>query len=368
MRIIKKLFQKAYSTYLRIRFNLPAGSARMTAISFLKDYRNKKLPFREIRKIHRRGFLVTDWCLMGLTEDNYKNYMNNVDYFRLHPINGIYSNWIDDKLTLKYLCAGTALDAYMPEYYYQIDQNGRVLCLMDVPVRKHTASARDVAAQLKEKGTLAIKQVAGSIGSGFYKGEYRDGTYYLNGKAMTEQEFCKCIGNLRNYLVIEYLRPHEAIAAYCPDTVNCIRYLAGRVDGKPKLLKGYIRFGTKRSGFVENYNAGGVLCYLDETGRFLHGNVMSENGLSNCQINTHPDSGTELTGTIPMWDEILKAVDAFSLHFPQLNYMGLDFVVTLDNKVKVLEINSLTSLDGIQLDGPVFASNSAGFYKGLLGK
>ena len=363
MSAVKKIVHKVYQIWLRVRWKMGAGGASLLGEAFLSDYERKKLPAGQIWKIHAKGFTVADWCLMGVTLDNCKDFLATRDYYRLHPVNGEFNHWIDDKLTLKYLCAGTKLDRYMPKYYYQIDSRGRIMCLMDAPEVKHEPTAGDIARLLEQERTLAIKLVAGSVGTGFYKGEYRDGRYALNGEEMEQEAFCKAIEKLRDYIVIEYLQPHEELAAYCPDTVNCIRYLTGRINGRLQMLKGYIRFGTKQSGFVENYNAGGVLCYLGTDGSFTKGNIMSESGLKNQTVTIHPDSSKELRGIIPMWEEVERAVEQFDLHFPQLRYMGLDFVITSDHKVKVLEINSLTSVDGFQLDGPVYKTNAAEFYR-----
>ena len=363
-----KLWTNMYRSFLRKRWNISPVGARVLSNFFWSDYEQKIMPYHKIWNIHSKGFTVTDWCFLGLNDSNYKEYMTNVEYCKMHRINGWVSIWIDDKLTLKYICAGTELDKYLPEYYYQIDGEGNVLCLMDCPDRKNSADAHDVAALLEKKGVLAIKLIVGSIGVGFYKGEFKDGYYYLNGEKLDLDGFCQKIGSLRNYLIIEYLRPHKELAEYCPSTVNCIRYLIGRINGQMEMIKGYIRFGTKQSRFVENYNAGGVLCYLDEEGQFTEGNIIDAQNHKNCIIDHHPDTGKELKGKIPMWDEIVEAGKAFDLHFPQMKYLGMDFVVTSDNRVKLLEINSLTSLDGIQLNGSILKTKSAAFYRERMNK
>ncbi|MBQ8830406.1 MAG: hypothetical protein IJ017_02260 [Oscillospiraceae bacterium] len=363
---MKRILIMAYKIYLMLRWKLTLTSAGFLAENFIGDYREKLLSHAEIFSIHRKGFCASDWCILGLNKENYKDYLSDVDYYRMHPINGKYSSWIDDKLTLKYLCAGTPLDKYMPEYYYQINAEGRILCLMDAPVIKNSCTVEDIAELLQQKGVLAIKLIAGAIGAGFYKSEFKNGAYFLNGKEMSLSEFCSAMGKLRNYIIIEYLYPHEMLAKYCPSTVNCIRYLMGRVNGQTEMLKGFIRFGTKKSGFVENYNAGGVLCYLDENGKFEKGNIISEDRRHNCVVDVHPDTSALLQGEIPLWDEVVCACEAFSIHFPQLKYLGMDFVITDDNRVKVLEINSLTSLDSIQLDTPVWKTKLAEFYRQLM--
>lgn len=94
-------------------------------------------------------------------------------------MNGSFSHWIDDKLTLKYLCVGTVLDQYMPKYYFQVTEEGKVLPLSDAPRGlKNEVNVSAVSLLLKQIGELAIKRVAGSLGEGFYKAEYKDGVYF----------------------------------------------------------------------------------------------------------------------------------------------------------------------------------------------
>lgn len=52
---------------------------------------------------------------------------------------------------------------------------------------------------------------------------------------------------------------------------------------------------------------------------------------------------------------------------PQMKYMGFDFVVTDREQVKLLEINSLTSLDSIQLDRSILETeNGKWFFSSLM--
>ena len=334
----------------------------MLARSFIGDYKNRTLPFIKTLLVHKKGFTAADWCYLGLNKENYRNYLSDADYMMMHPLNGRFSAWIDDKLTLKYLFAGTELDCYMPKYYYQIDSLGRVLRLIDSEEKSGGVFYESIAELLEKKKELAIKRIAGELGEGFYKAEFQNNVYYMNGRQMSKDEFCKKLAVLKDYLITEYLHPHRELAQYCPDTVNSIRYLLGKMDEKLVMLKGFIRFGTKQSGFVENYNAGGVLCYLDQYGRFTEGNIIDKNFHKNQVISTHPDNGQELKGIIPKWDEITKVGRLLETHFPQLTYLGIDIVVTDSEEVKILEINSLTSLDTLQMDGSILEKSSAGEY------
>ncbi len=130
-----------------------------------------------------------------------------------------------------------------------------------------------------------------------------------------------------------------------------------------KMIKSFLRLGTKASGFVENYNAGGVLCYVTESGDFRNGNVFDALSGTNKIITEHPDTKQRLEGKIPLWNELQNAAKQFGMHFPQMQYLGIDFVITNKNEVKVLEINSLTSLDCLQLDGSVLKTSQGNFYR-----
>lgn len=343
--MIKKVLKKIYLK----KKGLKGFSGGVVIKWFKNDYKNKYKSLIETMKIHKRGFSVTDWCFFGLDNSNYKDYLSSVKYIKMHPINGEYTKWIDDKLTLKYILSKTELDKCMPEYYFQIDAKGNLLKLMDL--EQDNTSARDALnVLLKQRKELAIKRISGSVGEGFYKAEYTEGFFYMNGKKLNEEEFNQLIASLKNYLIIEYLKPHKELAKFCPNTANSIRYLAGRIDGKMEMIKSFIRFGTKDSGFVENYNAGGVLCYINKNGEFTYGNIINREKVSNEIICEHPDSNEALNSNIPLWNEIETIIDLLDKLFPQMKYLGVDFVVTSENEVKMLEINSLTSLDTIQLD------------------
>lgn len=362
-----ELIRKALRFYTRKRWRIKDPYiAKHLLEDFIDDYKQHKMPYFKIWEVHHRGFTVSDWMFLKLTKYNYRSYLSNVQYYRMHPLNGKYSYIIDSKWTLKQHCVGTELDKYMPKYYYSIDSEGKIERLMDCPYENEIASKEDIARLLRDEGPLAIKLVSGSIGKGFIKGEFRGEKFILNGEELDENEFCTRISELRNYLITEYLYPHNELAKYCPYTCNCIRYLAGRFDGKMQMLKGFIRFGTEKSGFVENYNAGGVLCYLNKKGEFCCGNEIDFISGQNCLIDEHPDNGTRLEGKIPHWAELLEAVNKFGEVLPQLSYLGIDFVITSDERVKVLEINSLTSLDSLQLDSSILETEAGRFYRKLM--
>lgn len=310
---------------------------------------------------HHRGFPLEVWTELGLDERDWRSYLSTARYYAMQPLNGRFTAWVDDKLLMKYLCAGTELDRYMPAYYYLIDEDGRVCALPDAKGNGY-ADAGEIIALLREKGRLALKKITGACGEGFYKAEYSGSAYLLNGQRMGEEDFARVLSGLRSYIVTEYIRPHPELAELYSDAPNTIRYLVGRVGEEWMLLQAFIRFGTAASGCVEGYRLGGVRCYIDADGRYSGGNVIDPATGRNRVIDVHPDNGRPLRGRIPQWEEIVQAAELYCKRFPQMKYLGFDFVVAEDGRVKILETNSLSALDAIQQDSPVCDTDAWAFF------
>lgn len=329
-------------------------------LNLIKDYLKPpvKMNVFQVASIHRKGFTVSDWMFMGLNKDNYREYLSSKQYNSYHPISGFYSKLIDDKLTFKYILNGTPYEKNSPDYYWLIDEEGEFLPLMDWDGNTEKLGDEDALAFLKAKGKLAVKLATGSVGRGFYKAEYRDGKVFVNNEEMEDERFFTFLHTRKNYIVMEYLTSHADLREFGPETANTLRYLLCRMDSKYYMMKAYARFGTLNSGVVENFARGGVLCYLKEDGTFHGGYVMNATPtkMESKYVSEHPDTHKPLVGTVPCWNEIQRVAEGIAKLIPQIKYLGLDFVVTDKGEVKLLEINSLTSLDGLQMDGSILAT------------
>lgn len=339
----------------------------MLAHQYYTDYKQRKASFWKIASVHLKGWSYCDWNIIGVTNENRKGYLCTRDYCSLHPFNGSYSSWIDDKLTLKYILNGTEAGKYMPDYYYELMSDGRIVRLMDLKA-EYGATTEGIAKLLRDRGLLAFKLVKASLGVGFYRAEFKDGKYWMNGEEMDLQSFSNKLKGLKSYLITEYLLPHPEIAKLCDKSVGCLRYIVGRnLDGNVVDVYSFMRFGTKRSKFVENYNSGGVLSIING-GKYIGGNILDAQTQKNIKISKHPDTGIDLQGSIPHWNEIKKAAHIVADVMPQMSYMGIDFCVTNEDKVKIIEINSLSSLDSIQTDQSIFNTPGGDFFKERLYK
>ena len=244
---MKKVFSKILKLLLSF-VGFKGYSSTLMLKALKKDIINKDIPFRSKIWAWRRGFLGTRVFTYGINESNYKNHMPDFDYFKLHPINGKYSKWIDDKLTMKYILA--PFNEFLPKYYFQID-DGMILKLMDLP-EGINANIEGIIQLLLTDGNLAVKRLGGSLGEGFYRLTYNNGDFYINTNKACIQQVVELLSNLRGYLVTEYIIAHKDIRKVYDVTPNTLRVLVIKDRGKKaQITGGFMRFGTKESGLLE---------------------------------------------------------------------------------------------------------------------
>lgn len=302
------------------------------------------------------------WCLQhGFTMEyfnlyghenlraNYKKYLSSRQYNKLHPINGMFSLWIDDKLTIKHVFS--KFDEFLPRYYFDIE-DGKALKLADCPDSVKQDGFEGVLELIRQEKKIALKQLLGAFGIGFYRLEYIDGEYYITGEKASAEEIKTLLKSLNYYLVTEYITNHETIYNIWPGATNTLRILIGTVDQEPILMRSFMRFGNASSHGVDNAHSGGLEAVIDEeTGRVLFAVALDAKGCAT-KITEHPDSGASFDFQIPRWDQVVNKCKEICRAFPELRYWGFDIAIT-QNGFKILEINSLSGLMAAQLKEPL---------------
>ena len=316
------------------------------------DYsQNKKVPLKQKIWAYKHGFLVYRTLVYDINESNYKEHMPDFEYYKLHPINGKYSSWIDDKLILRYLL--DRFSEFMPRYYFQLEKDD-IFCLMDCPP-DISPGIEGILELLKREKRLAFKVLSGSLGEGFYRIELVNGQYLVNYKLQKENEVRDLIRSLHGYLVTEYVTAHDDIKKIYDATPNTLRVQVVRNKGKdPDILASFIRFGNTKSGVQETPLAGGIIAGVDlKDGKVFEPKFIRDNKLIG--IKKHPDTNENMEITLPEWDKIKSIVLKIAEYIPQLSYLGFDIIITNDG-FKIIEINSLTSSTVLSHFCPLFAN------------
>lgn len=311
----------------------------------------------------KRGFYPGRIELYGLTEENYKNFVPDYNYFMLHPMNNHFLKWLD-KTTLKYVLNSNGCESTMPEYYVYVENDGSFTYLMDAPdcIEKNEDFLLNL---LRNKGILALKPNSGTSGGlGFIKLELKNDVFFENNKEVTYERFVEIRDSMRNYIITEYAHQHEELAKIWPDSECTLRVIMVR-DPKEDLFAkttwscavSYARFGTSMSGGASNLSSGGVgIGFNFDTGKYNDFSIRYKRFCDDGKwlIDCHPDTKAEWKSlSLPNWEKVKSKINDICQHVSSLEYLGLDIIIT-DNEMKLCEINSHPAIDYEQIMcGPV---------------
>ena len=338
-RFAKMFYPKGLIPYLSIRW----------ISDVWKDFTtNKDTTFGQKMWAYRHGFLSYRLLQYGITKENHEEYISDFEYKWLRHINPKYRKWMEDKITVKYICSD--YNECFPEYYYHIickNGNNKVISMMDLP-EGYTNSFEDIFKLVEEKGVLALKPDEGSHGDGFYKFTCEDGKYQLNYKDVTKQQVLDILEDIENqYLVTEYINMCDELKAVYDGAVNTVRMIVFKKDGRePQIGNAYVRFGSKATGAVDNVGAGGMTATIDvATGHFHDAKIVLSNSIEDCPI--HPDTGVPIDGYLPHWEEVKKQVLDVTRSIKQLEFFGVDLAVTNEG-IKFPEINRFPDYPAVE--------------------
>ena len=302
----------------------------------------------------RHGFQSFRIQQYGLTKENYKNFLSDYQYHWLNRINNGYQIWINDKTTTRYVME--PYKQYLAKYYYDIIKMSGETCikaLQDIP-EGFEASFDGIFKLLRQEKLLALKPSAGTHGDGFYRMEYADGKYLINGKEMTEDEIVAMISGFKSiYVITEYLFMHHELKKIYPNAVNTIRVaVVNQSAYEPKIMQTYMRIGSSKSGFTDNVGYGGICAKIDTaTGRYYCPQQIHDHVFTPCP--KHPDTGVEIEGIVPNWDYMCEGVLNICRFMPELEYLGFDIAIT-DDGFKIIEINIHQDLHKVAEHSPEF--------------
>lgn len=308
-----------------------------------------------------RGFYPGRIELYGLTEENYRNYVPDYQYFMLHPMNNHFLKWLD-KTTLKYVLNSNGCEDVMPEYYVYVENEqcgGRFTYLMDCPddIKKDKNFLMNL---LKKKGTLAMKPNSGTSGGlGFIKLELTEEGLKENNKPIDINRFKEIQESMRNYIITEYAHQHHELAAVWPDSECTLRVIMCKDPTEDRYAPttwscavSYARFGTSVNGGASNLSSGGVGVGFDfETGKYRDFCIRYKRFTPDGQwmLEKHPDTNAVWkTSGLPNWEYVREKINNICQHVSSLDYMGLDIIIT-EEGMKLCEINSHPAIDYEQI-------------------
>lgn len=331
------------------------GFTRRMAITFTEQMEDEKRSgwYNEdyLKWSHSKGFLAESAYAYGLDESNLGRFLSDYDYARLWPLNEWQRMWINDKLTLRYVLAGTEWEPLLAKYYYYITGSG----VEAIPGSPFADGVDGLADCIRELGELACKPCNGSRTVSFYRLHMKDGELAVNDELFGVGGLEEFVAGHRNYIVTEYLRPEKSLGKIHP-LIHTLRVVVGKVEGSFELLSAYLRFGQTLTGGnytgsakdSSNYTVGVDVA----TGRFGDGKLVYFGRRTESSPH-HPTTGVEAAGVLPFWDDVVRHSLGVAESLRFLDYLGFDFGITEEGP-RLMEINSHSGVKYLQTMKPIY--------------
>ena len=156
----------------------------------------------------------------------------------------------------------------------------------------------------------------------------------------------------KNFIIQEKIEQHAELSKFHPHSLNTIRILTLRINGRIILISSAVRFGDKASK-TDNKGTGGLSCGLD-----IDGNLNSFAIDSNMNVHQrHPFSNIKFSGNqIPNFKKATDEVINLHEQLAYFDYVSWDIAIKKDGNPVIIEIN--LGYQGIDLhqynNGPVF--------------
>ena len=320
-------------------------------------FQAKMVPFPRRVWYALHGFSPAAAWFKGVDRQNFRNFLKDHTYYKHTPYNNPTATDKISKVNFRQtLCD---FSDYLPRYYAELS-GGVVKPLDSWPAADPCDGAEAVVRLLEKEGRLAFKLVQGRSGKGFLVGRYHGpDSYSFNDAPCDRKAAVQTVAAMNGYIVTEYVRQCEAYEAIWSRTSHTLRIQTTNVmTGKAEIAFAFLRFGSSRVlHAVSHINCpGNYTAIIDpQTGHTKKVISVDEGGRS-VLVHTHPETGEDLELNVPHWELIASA--CLRMHdekLSDLSWLGWDIMVT-DDGFRILEINTLTGLIGVEADEPILAS------------
>jgi hypothetical protein len=277
----------------------------------------------------RRGFLSSRINTFPDIEDPSVPYISDVRFqFHVRSLNPRWARiLLDDKNVFADALTARGLGPYAPDVYGIVTAEG------------FRARSLDAQKRLRDQDAVVLKPMTGSGGKGVRVVSPREVEAMVAGSGTA-------------LLVQERVTQHPALRRINPRSLNTLRVLAVRLPAGAVLAAATHRWGTARSGAVDNVGSGGVVSGVDlATGRLGPAVRLTQDG-RRLEFDRHPDTDAQIGGVlVPHWPAVRELTVQLMDSFPELDHVGWDLAVS-DRGPRVIEGNGTTpALVSMQVHG-----------------
>lgn len=311
------------------------------------------LPWSKRLAAWRRGFMSASVVLYRLERGDASSYVDDWTYsLASYRYNGFFNPVVGNKLVLSQILAAHGVSH---PRVHGVVRRGR-------PVAIGTAAGdapRDPMRRLDDWAAdgrpLVFRPYWSGAGEGVFFVRRDDGAWTLNWQPVADADLRALVASLDRYIVTAYVDQAAYAAAIYPHTANTIRVLTMIDDDGPFVAAIAHRFGTRRSGVLDNFHQGhgGLSAPVDRvSGRIGTALTLDADGTVR-EHARHPDTGAPIEGaTLVGLARALDGVLDAARCLPEAPLVGWDVLVT-DDGYSILEGNSPPALQVWQVHGPL---------------
>ena len=319
-------------------------------------------PFGRRWWLYRRGFFEHANVLYDLETNDHREYLSHADRFlRTSRINQPYADALNNKL-LTYWSLGHRINR-LPELfgvfddgrYYPVKQTSQHPLSLGTPSPLRSS----LITLLERERAIVVKGTRGGGGQDVLVCSLEDGLV-INGEPTGFDHLEAAVRNIdhQSAIVTEHISQGPYADRIYPESTNTIRLLTmlDPESGEPFIGHAVHRFGTPESGSVDNWSRGGLSAAIDTENGELGPATRFPYGGSLEWYEYHPSTGERIAGvTVPGWDALMTAVLSYHRDAAVLKYIGWDVVLTDPPDFSVIELNSNTDIDFLQVHSPLLA-------------
>ena len=314
----------------------------------------------------RGGYLADQYVMYDLENNDRSQYLSEFDWYRSRWINEPFDPMLNNKVVATEVLKHVAS---VPEILV-IKNKGRIF---DYGAPATFASTDDALKAVDSAGSVFMKPIGMGKGRGIHRidapvqsqvGNAQTGapSWEIDGKAASKEHVIDLLDRSDGWLLCETIKQHSQLARIFPDSSNTVRVITLRepTDGSFKVFFGVLRLGTKATVPVDNGSRGGLVAKID----LADGSLSSARTLWSDVIHeVHPDTGAQISGTVvPGWEDIKTEALRLARLFPYLQFVAWDILMT-DTGPCVIEANTSSGINIIQLWGPQRRGELGDFYR-----
>lgn len=293
-----------------------------------------------------KGFLAESSIVYNFKQSGSQNYLSDYARFIKTPFIDInYSYLIDNKFLF---------DLYFSNTIKSIG-------LIDSGLLFGRGVAKPVYPVIQEKLNsgkgLVLKPLMGGGGSGILFISLNNNQLMVNGYVNRDTELSLTLSSLNQYVLYDHFNQKGFSRHFYTHSLNTLRVLTmiNPITNEPFIPITVHRFGTSRSGNVDNWSSGGICSEIDlETGKLSKAVGYPIKGKLEWH-SSHPDSGVQIEGEIvPNWENIKQFVLEAAKKTAMIPYIGWDIVLS-NEEIYILEANSNSDVNLLQVHRPLLS-------------